>query len=66
MLPAKAARIRRRLDLGGQPNSDGRVQLADHRATAIGDRDRTKDFFSVLPDGTAFSMGISSRWIYPA
>jgi hypothetical protein len=36
---------------------DGKVDAADHSQTMVGDAAKTRDGYSVLPDGTAFSLG---------
>lgn len=46
--------------------SDGRLTPAVHDDTTIGANAELQDFFSVLPDGTAFSMGLDFGGVYAA
>lgn len=39
--------------------SDGRLVPADHDATIVGPEAQDQDFYSALPDGTAFSVGLN-------
>ncbi len=42
----------------GLEYTDGRLQPADHAQTLTGEGAEDRDFHSVLPNGTAFSMGL--------
>jgi hypothetical protein len=43
----------------GLEYADGKLQAADPSKTVIGDEAKKEPYFSTLPDGTAFSMGMA-------